>query len=59
MAQVFMWLSGAVDVPHRVLARGECACAPMPRATRAAFLANALVNTAWRNGPVENGHAGG
>jgi hypothetical protein len=30
----------------------------MPSATRSRILANALVNTAWRNGPVETVHAG-
>jgi len=33
--------------------RGDAECCP------SRILANALVNTAWRNGPVENVHAGG
>ena len=43
----------AADATRRERARAEAARWP------SRVLANALVNTAWRNGPVENVHAGG
>jgi hypothetical protein len=43
----------AADATRLERVRGDAECCP------SRILANALVNTAWRNGPVENVHAGG
>jgi hypothetical protein len=43
----------AADPTRRARVRADAARCP------SRILANALVNTAWRNGPVENAHAGG
>jgi len=52
MREVAAKIVGATNVSRLATARAEAECHP------SRLFANALVNTAWRNGPVEDIHAG-